>query len=108
MIDKKFEEGGKLVQEGLEAESRTDVDAAIAAYERAINLDFEGNHPYDRLAILYRKRKQVSEEVRVLQKAIEVFTWLSKTSPRQDVKPKLEKFKRRVEKAHRLQEESMS
>lgn len=83
---------------------KLNVKLAINFYEKAISQNFEGNHPYDRLAIIYRKQKDYQNEIRVLNKAIEVFENLEKTSPRKDIKPKLEKFRIRLEKATKLME----
>ena len=97
--DKAF---SKLVNrniKGIKYEKEGKVDLAIKLYEKNIAENFEGNHPYDRLAIIYRKRKDYQNEVRVLNKAIDVFSNLLFTSPRSDIKPKLEKFKRRLEKS---------
>ena len=97
--DKAF---SKLVNrniKGIKYEKEGKVDLAIKLYEKNIAENFEGNHPYDRLAIIYRKRKDYQNEVRVLNKAIDVFSNLLFTSPRSDIKPKLEKFKKRLEKS---------
>ena len=97
--DKAF---SKLVNrniKGFKYEKEGKVDLAIKLYEKNIAENFEGNHPYDRLAIIYRKRKDYQNEVRVLNKAIDVFSNLLFTSPRSDIKPKLEKFKKRLEKS---------
>lgn len=87
---------------GIELEKGGRVDEAIKLYEMNINENFDGNHPYDRLAIIYRKRKQFDEEVRVLEKAIEVFEEVV-SKGRQDGPPKLKRFKERLEKAQKLQ-----
>lgn len=87
---------------GTKHEKEGRIDLAIKLYEKNISENFEGKHPYDRLAIIYRKQKDLENEIRVLNKAIEVFSNLLKSSPRQDIKPKLEKFKSRLEKAKSL------
>lgn len=89
---------------GKKLEKKGKVDEAINLYEINIKHDFEGNHPYDRLAIIYRRKKDYDNEIRVLNHAIKVFKNLSKSTKRGDVKPKLEKFKARLEKARILQE----
>lgn len=86
---------------GIQFEKKNDLEAAIELYEMNISEGFVGNHPYDRLAIIYRKSNRISDEIRVLEKAIVVFNDLS-SSPRQDVEPKLTKFKKRLEKARKL------
>lgn len=87
---------------GQELEREGYIDNAIELYELNVKDGFEGNFPYDRLAIIYRRMKQYDKEIKVLEKAIEVFERLEKTSPRLDVKPKLENFRRRLEKASKL------
>jgi hypothetical protein len=87
---------------GIELEKSGDIEAAKKIYEETITANFVGNHPYDRLAIIYRKEKDFDNEIRVLNHAIKVFSDLSKSSPRADVKPKLSKFKERLKKAHIL------
>jgi len=109
-----FEEEYKLKQERtlrivernkkaieLEKLGRNDeskIDEAIKLYEENISEESGGNHPYDRLAIIYRKRKQYDEEIRVLKKAIDVFTSLT----RPDAVKKLAKFKERLEKVQEI------
>ena len=58
---------------GEELEKSGQVDQAIRFQEPNVKERFEGSHPYDTLAIIYRKRKQKDGEIRVLEKAI----WLS-------------------------------
>ncbi|MYL38743.1 SAP domain-containing protein [Halobacillus litoralis] len=82
---------------GIELERDGNVDAAISLYELNIAERFEGNHPYDSLANLYRERKQYDEEMRVLLQAVDVFGELEVSSPRQDVSPKLQRFRERLE-----------
>ena len=82
---------------GIEYEKQGLTDAAIKLYEQNIAEYFEGNHPYDRLAIIYHKRKQYEDEKRVLETAIFVFENI--VNPRRgDKLPKLHKFKTRLEK----------
>ncbi|MCR6095849.1 hypothetical protein HXA31_09415 [Salipaludibacillus agaradhaerens] len=58
---------------GKELEKNGDIEKAIELYELNVRSEFPGNFPYDCLAIIYRKKKNYDEEIRVLQKAIEVF-----------------------------------
>jgi tetratricopeptide (TPR) repeat protein len=86
---------------GIELEKSGRVDEAILMYEANLRDNFEGNHPYDRLATIYRKRNEIDEEIRVLEKAIWVFQnvvdkW------RGDRPPKLAKFSKRLAKAKAL------
>ncbi|QQK80690.1 hypothetical protein HUG20_12805 [Salicibibacter cibi] len=88
-------DGKKLEKEGY-------IDNAIEFYEANVQENFEGNFPYERLAIIYRKRKQYQEEVRVLKQAISLFEKLELNSHRSDVSSKLMKFKERLDRAEEL------
>lgn len=91
---------------GKELEKIGQVDRAIKFYEENVKDEFEGGFPYDRLAIIYRKRKQYKDEIRVLNKAISTFEKESITSKRQDIQPKLVKFRERLGKAKELEQKS--
>lgn len=58
---------------GKELENQGKVEEAKQLYLQNINEGFEGNHPYDRLAIMFRKEKVYDKEIEVLEKAINVF-----------------------------------
>lgn len=88
--------------QGKRLEQSGRIEEAKKLYEKNISLDFEGNFPYDRLAIIYRKEKDYDNEIRVLNHAIHVFSTLQSTSPRADVSPKLKKFKERLAKTTEL------
>lgn len=83
---------------GKQLEKEGSVVEAMSLYEANITESFEGSFPYRRLAILYRKRKLLTEEVPVLEKAISVFN-SSVSSDRADIKPKLNEFQQRLYKA---------
>ena len=84
--------------EGIKFEKKGEIEKAIRLYEKNVEEDFEGSHPYDRLAVIYRKRGEYVEEIRVLREAIFVFE--NKVhSGRMDKEPKLQKFQERLEKA---------
>jgi tetratricopeptide (TPR) repeat protein len=86
---------------GIEFEKLGKVAEAIELYEKNIENNFEGNHPYDRLAIIYRKNKDIINEIRVLEKAIYVFENIVYLQ-RGDRLPKLGRFKIRLEQAKLL------
>lgn len=83
---------------GKRLESIDEIDQAIKLYEYNIENRFQGNFPYDRLAIIYRKRKQYNDEIRVLKLAIDVFV-NDVDNSRPDKYKKLEKFKTQLQKA---------
>lgn len=96
-FDKQFDRNLK----GIQFEKEGQVVKAITLYEANITENFEGNHPYDRLAIIYRKREQIHDEIRVLEKAIWVFENIVHKE-RGDRLPKLQKFRKRLEAAKKL------
>ena len=90
---------------GIELEKEGKIDEAIKLYEKNIKEEFEGSHPYERLAIVYSKKGSLEDEIRVLEKAVWVFENIVYKG-RSDRLPKLDRFKKRLEKANkkRLQE----
>jgi len=92
IFDKQVERNLK----GIQLEKDNKKDEAVELYEANINENFEGNHPYDRLATIYRKQNKIEDEIRVLEKAIWVFENLVYRE-RIDRLPKLEKFRKRLE-----------
>lgn len=98
---KKSEEQTKVCLVGVEFEKAGKIDEAMKLYEQIVEENFLGNHPYDRLAIVYRRRGQFDEEIRVLEKAIWVFENIVHKM-RGDRIPKLERFKQRLEKTKHL------
>lgn len=58
---------------GEELEKQGDIKGAAMLYEQNLKEGFPGTHPYDRLGILYEKEKNYEEEIRVINRAIEVF-----------------------------------
>jgi tetratricopeptide (TPR) repeat protein len=71
--EKMFEKQAERNLTGIELEKAGKVDEAIELFEKNVEENFIGSHPYYRLAIIYRKRGQIDEEIRVLEKAISVF-----------------------------------
>lgn len=74
---------------------KTNVNQAIKIYEEIINENFDGNYPYDRLIILYKKLKRKDDAIRVTRKAIYVFENIV-LRDRVDRQTKLEKFKNQL------------
>lgn len=97
MNEAEFNAGYTFVLVGQTMEEMKDIEAAIKNYEKAIELGFDGNRPYDRLCVLYGKLKRPGDVERVLMMAIDVFE--NKVDPqRSDREPKLKKFKEKLEK----------
>ena len=83
---------------GSEFEKTGDFEKAIEVYEENVAESFKGNHPYDRLATIYKNQNDIDNEIRVLEKAIIVFEEIT-LEDRLEGLPKLFRFKNRLEKA---------
>ena len=68
-----YEKASRLIGMGIDLEKEGMINEAISVYEKSIEPKLPTKHPYERLAILYRKRKDYKNEVRVLEAAIDVF-----------------------------------
>ena len=79
---------------GEELERAGDIEGAIAVYEENIAEGYPASRSYDRLMILYRKRKDYDNEIRVILKTMEVF-------PTSDLSKRLAKAKELREKANK-------
>lgn len=66
-------ESSRLIKLGIDLEKEGMIDEAISVYEKSIIPKFTATHPYDRLMILYRKKKDYNNEIRVIKIAISVF-----------------------------------
>lgn len=80
---------------GKELEKSGEVSTAMALYEANARDGFDGNGPYDRLAVMYRRDGRLDDEIRILNRAIEVFS--AYRGPRTDIQPKLEAFHKRLQ-----------
>ncbi len=85
---------------GIKLEKEGKIDKAIKLYGKNIEEEFEGSHPYERLAIIYSKKGSLEDEIRVLEKAVWVFENIV-YKDRSDRLPKLDRFKKRLEKANK-------
>lgn len=57
---------------GIQQEKLGNIDYAIKLYEENINSTFIACHSFDRLMILYRQKKEYNNEIRVINKALDV------------------------------------
>lgn len=72
--DEKLSKCAELNNLGKSYEESGDIEAAIQVYEENISLGYPATHSYQRLMTLYRKSKEYSKEIKVIKKAISVFT----------------------------------
>jgi hypothetical protein len=61
-------------QSAAEAEASGDIKRAISLYEKNIKKGLADSFPFDRLLVIYRKQKRYKDELRVINKGIEVFS----------------------------------
>lgn len=100
-----FEKQYQKNQRAIKCEKNGDIERAKMLYQEVIDLGFDGSHPYNRLAIIYRKEKNYEKEVQVLERAVRVYeNTIGKQRP--GMKKKLDGFKERLEKAKQLKSKS--
>ena len=58
---------------GIKHEKSGEVDKAIKLYEQNVKEKFIGNHPYNRLAIIYKKLNRPDDELRIVKAGIKMF-----------------------------------
>ncbi len=83
----------------IEHELRGEWDAAIELYEANVTEGFPGDLPYGHLALIYAKRNRPADVVRVLERAVAVFSALPRSNP--DRTPRLRVFRQRLQEARR-------
>ena len=72
--DKRLSECVELNNEGISHEKNGDVESAIKVYERNICPGcWPARHSFDRLLVLYRKKKDYGSERRVCLRAVDEF-----------------------------------
>lgn len=54
---------------GIQLEKEGNVDEAIKLYEKNVSEEFDGSHPYERLAIIYKRKGLIDEEIKILKTA---------------------------------------
>lgn len=71
--EKRLKQCAERNTKGQEYEKEGKIDRAIAIYEKNIEDDcYPACHSFDRLMILYRKRQDYDNEIRVIHRAIKV------------------------------------
>lgn len=63
-----------LTRHNLKDISIKEIDKAIEIYEENILIGYPATHSYNRLIILYKRKKDINKEVRVLKRAIDIFS----------------------------------
>lgn len=79
--------------QGQVFERSGNIDKAIELFEQNVSDRFSGNYPYERLRIIYTKRKQYQQAIRVCRAFMSVAeAQLNAGSQRADLKRKATKF----------------
>lgn len=72
--DKQLSDTTRNNNKGITYEKEGNIKAAIKIYEKNLEIGYPATHSYTRLMIIYHKEKRYEDEVRVIKKAIEVFS----------------------------------
>jgi len=83
----------ELNNRGIEYEKTGKQELAIQAYEENVADGYPATHSFDRLMILYRKRKDYDREIAVCKRALDILG-----------KENTDRYKRRLEKARQLKD----
>lgn len=84
--DAKLTRTATLNNRGIAYEKDGKIDLAISTYEKNIEGDCcPATHSFDRLMVLYRRQKDYDNEIRVILKAIDVFTEENERRARQAI-----------------------
>lgn len=102
----KFDRQVERNLKGIEYEKSGQIDKAIGLYEENVMESFDGSHPYTRLAIIYRRRNQIDNEIRVLRKA--VFVYEKQYKEGINCSEDLQRFKKRLDKARELKKKKIT
>jgi tetratricopeptide (TPR) repeat protein len=76
VVHKQEESIADLLAQGKEAESAKEWGDAEKSYHRILKRDNNNLHAFQRLMIIYRKQKLFTEELSVINKAIDAFSKL--------------------------------
>lgn len=101
---KQMYDADNAVKKAQELEKEDKIDEAIVLYNKAIP-DCLSPLPYERLAILYRKRKDYQKEIMIIEQALAALS--AKPNKEYHIN-KINKFTERLEKTKALQEVAAS
>lgn len=71
--EEKLRATAALNNEGREHEQNGEIDAAISTYEECVALGYPACYAYERLMILYRRKKDYINEKRIIEIALKVY-----------------------------------
>jgi len=71
--DMLLRETATLNNKGIALEKEGKIDEAISIYEKNVSLGYLALHSYDRLIVLYHKKKDVGNEIRIIEQKLAKF-----------------------------------
>ena len=71
--EKRLFKTAALNNKGIAFEKSGNINKAIKCYEENLLIGYPARHSFDRLMIIYRKLKDYDNELRVIEKAIDLF-----------------------------------
>lgn len=60
-------ENTDMCYQGMQAQKEGNIEQAISIYEKLLDRNFDGTHPYKELCIIYDKQKRYEDEIRVIK-----------------------------------------
>lgn len=72
--DKQLADTVRNNNKGIAYEKEGNIKFAIKIYEKNLEIGYPATHSYNRLMIIYHKEKRYEDEIRVIKKAIGVFS----------------------------------
>jgi tetratricopeptide (TPR) repeat protein len=92
-------------QKGKELEALGDINAAIEAYEQNVTILSPAPFPYKRLALIYKKNKDINNEIRVLKALLSIqeneakkYKWVEGTKPFEKIQETRDKLQKALSK----------
>lgn len=72
--DKQLADTAHNNNKGIAYEKEGNIKSAIRMYEKNLEIGYLATHSYTRLMIIYHKEKRYEDEIRIINKAIEIFS----------------------------------
>ncbi len=91
-FNRKIYQTSELNNKGIFYEKNGEIKQAINTYEKNIELGGMASHSYTRLMVLYRKNRDYDNEIRIIKRAIDVFSKDSRYN--NDVEKWIERLKK--------------
>jgi tetratricopeptide (TPR) repeat protein len=97
--DKKLGVWMKRNERAYELEQAKEFNKAIKLYRKNIDMNYDGVRPFNRLAIIYRKLKDIDSEISILKEGIKVFSSFNDDPEYRDMTKEIDMLNKRLQKA---------